>query len=446
MTKAYWDEEFDLRAWDETERWQASMLPAFIRRLQENSDLYRERLAPFDADKIDEFTALKDLPFTIKDELRHGQAQGGDKFLGLQQSASSDEVVQVLSSSGTTGQPVFYGLTANDLVAWRDALANLYFTAGLRSHSVAALSTGMPIVAGGLAFADGIRETGASLVWFGGQTTERMVDTMTLLPINALVGTASFQTHFARRVEEVLGRPASTLSVDTVIAGGEPGLGHPEIRASILESYGATRISEVMGLADVLPGIWAECEEGGGMHLVTSRDVIVELIDPSDDSSIRWSEGAEGELVYTTFTREATPVLRYRSGDRAIVTATSCACGRTSPRIRCIGRTDDMLIYKAMNVFPTAIRDLALSIAPTEIKDVMRIRKESADQVRFDHPIPLEVEARHQLDEGRQEEIRQGIEREIQQKLRVRVAVEMKEPGTFDLGFNKNKLTYVAQQ
>jgi hypothetical protein len=107
-----------------------------------------------------------------------------------------------------------------------------------------------------------------------------------------------------------------------------------------------------MGLGDVMSLLWAECEAEGGMHFCGQRSVAVELIDPASGAVLPWEEGVRGEAVYTTFAREATPVLRYRSADHLVVTAMSCPCGRTSPRIRCVGRTDDMLIYKAMNVFP----------------------------------------------------------------------------------------------
>src|SRR5262249_32774843 len=137
-----------------------------------------------------------------------------------------------------------------------------------------------------------------------------------------------------------------------------------------------------------------------------------------------WVEGASGELVYTTFTREATPVLRFRSRDHIVVTGMNCSCGRSTPRIRCVGRTDDMLIYKAMNVFPSAIRDVALDVAARDLEEIMRIRKRRADQVRFDHPIPLEVQLRKPVDDGAKAAVKERIERAVHERLRVRVEVE----------------------
>ena len=113
----------------------------------------------------------------------------------------------------------------------------------------------------------------------------------------------------------------------TIIAGGEPGLGDPTTRARLIEDWGAERVSEVMGLGDVLPGMWAECPEGGGMHFTGSRNVFVELIDPESGASVPWADGADGEAVYSAFTREATPVVRFRSRDHLHVEATTCPAG-----------------------------------------------------------------------------------------------------------------------
>src|SRR5699024_5902910 len=139
--------------------------------------------------------------------------------------------------------------------------------------------------------------------------------------------------------------------------------------------------SETMGLGDVVPGMWGECQCEGGMHFTAARGVFVELIDSETGRAVEWRKGATGELVYTTFDRQAMPVIRYRSRDHVQVLAEVCECGRTAPRIRCIGRTDDMLLYKGMNVFPNAIRDIALSAAAADITGMMRIRKQFDKQV-----------------------------------------------------------------
>ena len=130
-----------------------------------------------------------------------------------------------------------------------------------------------------------------------------------------------------------------------------------------------------MGLADVLAAMWSECEDKPGMHFNAQRAVAIELVDPADGRRVGWSEGASGEILYTTFEREATPVVRYASADHVVVTGVGCACGWTSPRIRVVGRTDDMLIYKGMNVFPAAIREVALAAGAGSVSPHVRIWK-----------------------------------------------------------------------
>jgi phenylacetate-CoA ligase/benzoylacetate-CoA ligase len=199
-----------------------------------------------------------------------------------------------------------------------------------------------------------------------------------------------------------------------------------------------------MGVGDVLPAMWSECHIGQGMHFTAAPDILVELIDPDTLDRVPWEVGALGEAVYTTLTRESSAVVRFRSRDHLQVVAVDCPCGRTSPMIRCIGRTDDMLIYKAMNVYPTAIRDVVLDLASPYLTGIMRIRKDTADQVRFDNAIPLEVEVRDDVDRGEAAGALAAAEGLVRQKLRVRVDIEAVPTGVIPVSSYKNALTYVG--
>lgn len=435
--------DVDTRDWDELQSTLAARVPALLERLTTRSEVWRGRLSGLVASDVGTVDALVDLPYTTKDELRAMQADATrEQPLGGLQVADTRDLVQIISSSGTTGTPVFFGLTGADWSAWKDAVGNAFRTAGVGRGSVTALTTAMPMVAGGIAYADGIREAGGTLAWVGSQTMPRMVSMVDRLGVNVLVGTASFATFFAERCEAELGRPARDLAVRTVIGGGEPGFGVAEIRARVAEAWGATRLSEVMGLGDVLPMLWAECEAGQGMHFTAAPHVLVELIDSETGAHVPWEPGTEGEAVYTTLEREASPVVRFRSRDQLRVTGVSCRCGRTTPTVRCIGRTDDMLIYKAMNVYPSAIRDIALRVGGSSVGS-LRVRKATADQVRFDDPIPLEIEVATSVDEAARARIADDIAEAVRQELRVRVAPELLAPGTIPLGAYKNALTYV---
>jgi len=441
MTHPLWDVETDTRPWALTQELQLAEFGRLLERLSAN-EAWAARLPS--RRRFGGVDDLLEVPFTTKEDLRAAQADlSPERPLGAFQNAPTRDLVQVTSSSGTTGAQTFFGLTGNDWTRWKDRIGNAYRTAGVGPGNVVALTTGMAIVAGGLPYADGIRSAGGVLAWIGGQTTPRMAFGMQRLGVDTLVATASFATHFADRTADELGVPAPSLAVRTIIAGGEPGAGVPHIRRGMLDAWGATRVSEFMGLADVLPAMWAECEVGNGMHFTAAPDVLVELIDPVTLEHVPWEPGATGEAVYTTLTREASAVVRFRSRDQLLVTGVKCACGRTAPTMRCVGRTDDMLIYKAMNVYPSAIREVVLDVATGVLSGTMRIRKSEAAQVRFDDDIPLEVELRDGADPAVVAAQLRAASESVRERLRVRVSIEPVPVGVIPVSDYKNALVYV---
>jgi phenylacetate-CoA ligase/benzoylacetate-CoA ligase len=286
-----------------------------------------------------------------------------------------------------------------------------------------------------------MRHIGAMVVWTGGLSTARILQTMSYLHCTVLQGTASFDVYLAEQCQRLLGVEPRELGVQKVLGGGEPGLGEPAIRQKLKDLWGAATVREIMGLSDVLPGMWAECEEETGMHFCAQRDVMVELIDPASGEALPWEPGVTGEPVYTTLRRQATPVLRYRSRDLVRVEGVGCGCGRTSPKIRCIGRVDDMLIYKAMNVFPSAIRDVLVSQFGEFLTGHVQIVKDYPEQVRFDHPIPVDVEVKSlDLDLA-------GLKRDMEQRVRdalnVRIEVNLVPPESLERTQYKTPLVRV---
>jgi phenylacetate-CoA ligase/benzoylacetate-CoA ligase len=448
VAQRYWDAELEMAPWKEVLSWQAARTVPFVHTLPTRSAFHRTLLGRTRLPECP--TGLKflaDLPFTTKDEIRRSQAERrpGEPF-GRHQGVPLSAVVQTLSSSGTTGEPVIFALTGADLEVWRDGIATGFFAAGIRRDDVVAHLVGLPGVAGGLPYADGFRRIGATLAWIGGLATERIIQLIPRVQATAVLATTSFGTYLADRCRDLTGQDASALGVRTLLGGGEPGLGQPEIRDRITRGWGLDHACEVMGLGDVMSLLWAECEAEGGMHFCGQRSVAVELIDPASGAVLPWEEGVRGEAVYTTFAREATPVLRYRSADHLVVTAMSCPCGRTSPRIRCVGRTDDMLIYKAMNVFPSAIRDVVVQRFPDAVEPYLRIWKDRADQVRYDTPIPVDVEASPGLATGRYEEVARAVERELRARLQIRADVTLLIPGALPRTTYKTPLLHVRGQ
>jgi phenylacetate-CoA ligase/benzoylacetate-CoA ligase len=446
MDRRYWDEDLETAPWPEVEAWQAGHVVHFLDGLRSRSDFHKDRVdsAARPAGTPRSLELLADLPFTTKDELRRSQDEqvAGEPF-GRHQAVPLSEIVQVVSSSGTTGHPLYYALTAADLDLWRQMIAAVFFTAGIRPGDVVAHLVGLPGVAGGLPYADGFRTIGATLAWLGGFPTERILGSFRRLQVSAVLSTASFGTYLTDHCEDLIGEAASSLGVAKFLGGGEPGFGQREIRDKVRSGWALDHVREVMGLADVLSAVWGECDDESGMHFCAQRGVAIELIDPATGKQQPWREGATGEVVYTTFVREATPMLRYRSADHVVVTGVGCSCGRTSPKIRCIGRTDDMLIYKGMNVFPTAIRDVALSAVGAAVQPYVRIWKERPDQVRFDDAIPVDIEASAQLAAERYPALASQIEAELRSRLQVRAVVSVVAPGTLPQNAYKTPLVHV---
>jgi phenylacetate-CoA ligase/benzoylacetate-CoA ligase len=346
----YWDREFETRPWGWIEAWQAQQLAMMLDTLPQRSELYRELLAAagrrvglrgywIKRGRLPTLDMLETLPFTSRDQLRLAQSSAPPgRPLGLQQAVPQQYIVQVVASSGTTGPPVFGGLTRRDQESWSDAIANSLWTAGVRPDDVVAHLADQPLVASGWPYADGLRRLGATVVWLGGRTPEQVLAQVPQLRTTAVTAGTSAALELA---EEAAALGATrALGVRKLLAGTEPGLDRPEVRSRIAEGWGVTHVRDTMGLAEVMAGMWSECGEACGMHFNAGKYVIAELVEPRTGVRVPWADGARGEAVYTTFERDATPVLRYRSAELLEVMATGCACGRTSPRVRCLGRAE----------------------------------------------------------------------------------------------------------
>ena len=178
-------------------------------------------------------------------------------------------------------------------------------------------------------------------------------------------------------------------SVERVLVAGEPGGGEPSFRAKLEEGWGA-RVTEAMGIGDIGVSLWGECEAQDGMHLGARGFVHAELIDPETRDALAMDDGARGELVLTHLRHRAAPLLRFRTRDHVEVRARPCPCGRTGPRVRCVGRTDDMLIVRGVNVFPAAVREVVGAFAP-DVSGHIRVRPRD-EGVKQEPPLPVSVE------------------------------------------------------
>lgn len=425
----FWNREFETMPWQDLQNYWMGKFAGLLRSVKKSSLFYQNHLKDVSAPGL--FDDLCDFPTMTKHEIRNAQeSPQRETPLGSIQVARTEDIVQVISSSGTTGRPVYYGITQSDLENWREALAAFAYTAGIRKGDVVAHAVGTPIFAGGEPYFEGLRHIGAMVVWAGGQTTRRLLESMRNMFCTAILGTTSFDLYLAEHCKEFIGIDAKELGIKKILGGGEPGLGEAPIRRRIKALWGAETVREIMGLADVMPGMWSECEEEAGMHFVAQKYVMVELVDPQTGRHLPWEPGVCGEPIYTTVVREATPIIRYASHDYVRVEGVDCRCGRTSPRIRCVGRVDDMLIYKAMNVFPTAIRDVMMKYFEPFLAGYLQVIKESPEQVRFDSPIPVEVEVKSGV--SAPERLKRDIEDKVRELLTVKIEVNLVAPGTIE--------------
>jgi phenylacetate-CoA ligase len=209
-------------------------------------------------------------------------------------------------------------------------------------------------------------------------------------------------------------------SVERVLVAGEPGGGEPAFRAKLEEGWGA-KVTEAMGVGDIGVSLFGECEEQQGMHLGARGFVHAELIDPATDDAMEMEDGATGELVLTHLHHRAAPLLRFRTRDHVQVRTSACGCGRTSPRMRCIGRTDDMLIVRGINVFPSAVREVVSAFAPDVTGQILL--KPQAPGPKQDPPLPVSVE----LAQGTtaDSELAEAIRERLREVLVVQTSVEL---------------------
>ena len=263
----------------------------------------------------------------------------------------------------------------------------------------------------------------------GTGNTERLIAAVQLLKPAALALTPSYALHL---VEWARARGVDTAgsSVKRILVAGEPGGGEPAMRRRIEEGWGAS-VTEAMGIGDISISMWGECEAKDGMHFCGRGFIHPELIDPASGAAKPIVDGAEGELVLTHLVNRATPLLRFRTRDHVRFSVGPCACGRTSPRMRCIGRTDDMLIVRGVNVFPSALREVVNEFAP-QTSGALLV-KPNAPGVRQEPPLPLTIE-------GEGADLAARLTRRIRDKLLVTSEVTLVPFGALPRSEYKSKL------
>ena len=340
----------------EMERLQVERLRACVARVAERVPFYREKLAQAGvaADDIGSLDDLARLPFTTKQDLRDHYPFG---LLAVPQ----EQVLRVHASSGTTGKLTVVGYTRADLDLWANLIARALAAAGVTAADMVHNAYGYGLFTGGLGFHDGATRIGAAVIPVSGGNTRRQIQIMQDFGSTVLCSTPSYALLIAETLAEE-GIDPATLRLKAGMFGAEP---WTEQMRDTIEARLGLRAIDHYGLSEIIgPGVAGECIEQQGLH-INEDHFIAEVIDP--DSGERLPDGAAGELVFSCVTKEALPLLRYRTRDRSRLLREPCACGRTTVRMaKVLGRTDDMLIVRGVNVFPSQIETVILQVGEIE--------------------------------------------------------------------------------
>ena len=413
----YWNADIECMPAEEMKKLQYGSLKNLIGNLYNSNRFYHDRMksAGVRPDDIRSLGDIRKLPFMYKQDLR-------DNYPTKMFSVPSSDLVRFHVSSGTSGKPTVVGYTENDLAYWTEALARSLTSVGIGRGDILQVSYGYGLFTGGLGLHYGAERVGAAVVPSGTGNTERQLELMQDLGVTAIACTPSYLIH--------MGDTAARMGIDIrrdtclkkAVLGAEPWT--ESMRAKIENSMGI-RAYDIYGTSEQAGPMFTECEERNGIHI--AGDIMyAEILDPETEEPVE--DGEKGEMVVTMLKKEALPMVRFRIKDVTSIVREECRCGRTSPRIsRISGRSDDMLIVRGINVFPSQIEYTLMRIPEIGNQYMIEVTRDGA----LDH-MKIQVELRPEMFSDRVTDmvlIRARIESELKKHLEIAAAVELKAPG-----------------
>lgn len=424
---SYWNAEIETMDVEALRKLQGERLKATIERVYRNVPYYAEKMkrAGVTPDDINGIEDLKKLPFTYKTDLRDNYPFG--TF-----AVPMEQVVRVHASSGTTGKMTVVGYTENDIGTWSECMARSLTNVGVTSKDIVHVAYGYGLFTGGLGLHYGAEKVGATVIPVSGGNTRRQVELLRDFKATVLCCTPSYALYIADEMAE-MGVKKEDLHLRLGIFGAEPWT--EEMRQQIEERLGL-KAYDIYGLSEIIgPGVAMECEEKNGLHIMADH-FIPEIIDPVTEEVL--PPGSKGELVFTCITKEALPLIRYRTRDLTILDWHKCACGRTSPRMfKVTGRSDDMLIIRGVNVFPSQVESVLLKYSEVEPHyQIIVDRKDNLDVME----IQIEVTNGLFSDEVRKlEALERRIREDIESTLGISAKVRLVEHKTIQRSEGKAK-------
>jgi phenylacetate-CoA ligase len=415
-----WNEPIECMDREQLKKLQSERLSAMIERIYTHIPFYqyllkKKGIEPGDIKSVDQ---LGQLPFTTKQDLRDNYP------FGLFAVPTAD-VVRLHASSGTTGKPTVVGYTRKDIDTWSEVMARTLTSAGASKMDVLHVAYGYGLFTGGLGVHYGAEKVGATVIPMSGGNTQRQLQLMKDFGSTILACTPSYALFLAEAMAEAR-MPIDLFKLKSGVFGAEPWT--EEMRREI-ESKLKIKAIDIYGLSEVIgPGVASECMDQCGLHVFEDH-FIPEIIDPKTLEVLPY--GQVGELVFTCVTKEALPLLRYRTRDLTVLNTEKCSCGRTLVRMKkCLGRSDDMLIIRGVNVFPTQIETVLLEMNETRPHYLLIV-----DRVNNLDVLEVQVEVDEKLfsDEIRKlEELKKKIQHNIESILGINASVKLVEPKTIE--------------
>ncbi|MDD5699398.1 MAG: phenylacetate--CoA ligase [Victivallaceae bacterium] len=411
-----WNPEKETLSRDQLSRQQTENLKKLVRQVYGKVPFYRHKMDErgIRPEDIRELTDIVKLPFTTKNDLREVYP------LGLL-AVDRDKIAEVHTSSGTTGKPVVDAYTARDLDIWSESMARTLSMGGCTAADTVQNAYGYGLFTGGLGVHYGARRIGANIIPISGGNTRRQLEMMQDFGSTILTCTPSYALYIAEFAAGN-GIDLAGMQLKSALLGAEP---WSENMRREIENKLHLKAYDIYGLTEIIgPGVASECEEQHGLHLFEDH-FYPEIINPETGEPVK--PGEKGELVITTITKEGTPVLRYRTRDITFFLPGACVCGRTCRRMhRLLGRTDDMLIIRGVNIFPSQVEQVLLRIEAVEPHYQLVIERQN----KLDR-LEVQVEMNDELfsDEIKQlEAVEKMIERELHSELNVHARVKLVNP------------------
>lgn len=444
-----WNPVAELLSRDEIQALQWQRLRAQLTYNYTKSPFYQRRfdtlgMKPEDIRTWDDF---RKIPTMDKHDHRQAQEESMERFghpFGMLACAPPEKFIILNATSGTTGTPTLYTVTEHDLKILNELQARKFWRIGLRPGDRALHGYSLSMFVGGIPLVEALKSYGACAVPVGAEVgSRRLLEFARLVRPRMLVCTPSYAEYLAEKSSEVIGRPVRDLGIELLMCGGEPGAGLAEVRQRIETAYGA-KLYDAIGATHTFHGVACDLSEYQGMHMVSEDYCVLELLNPETKEPVELADGATGEMVFTYLDFEGTPFLRYALGDVLQVFTSPCECGWPGLRFKILGRSDDMLIVKGVNVYPAAIRNVVVGFAPRTTGQMRILLDRPGHLVK--PPLRLMVEHGERIDSAALGALKTAVEQMMHEKLKVRPEIELVPAGTLERTSHKTKLIEVRPQ